>query len=58
MRFQFPGGSWLRRLIVDLGHGDETPAQTESSWSAASSAQAWADLGLGGRQEPGNWNWT
>ena len=23
MRFQFPGESWLRRLIVDLGHGDE-----------------------------------
>lgn len=59
MRFQFPGESWLRRLIVDLGHGDGTPVQTESSWSGASSAQPWADnLDLGGRQEPGTWNWT
>ena len=60
MRFQFPGESWLRRLMADLGHGDEAPAQqTQSSWSTASSAQQpWSDLGLGGRQEPGTWNWT
>lgn len=54
----FPGESWLRRLMADLGHGDEAPVQTQSSWSTASSAQPWSDLGLGGRQEPGTWNWT
>ena len=58
MRFQFPGESWLRRLMADLGHGDGAPVQTQSSWSTASSAQPWSDLGLGGSQEPGTWNWT
>ena len=56
MRFQFPGDSWLRRL-VELGHGDETSGQTESSWSTAS-AQPWADPGLEDRQQPGTWAWT